>query len=449
MSTQFLQRPLVIDDTDTRVRYTAGGWFKATESRDDVGTFGPPYNSTLHGTKTNGNVSFAFEGTSVKVFGSIDTTGERDTTAYMTWECFVDQESMGLNRLPSHTGALDNNMLLCGQDALRRGPHELTVAVSINGGTFWFDYLQYIPYDAHPGDEAVLFDNRDPDIVYDTSWHSWGGSANSTTKYNSTMKINFTGTQLSWFGIVSGQESTSSSGSYSIDGGSPISFQIGKASSRYSSASMMYNQLFFMTPNLSAGSHNLLVTHAGNGQTVPLTLDHLVIANGSAVKIPRKANVGAIVGGVAGTLAFLFILFAAFLLWRKRQHHSKFGLPHAPNAEVTPFISYPPTSLYPSTISSSASNTLESKRGLFPQLRVDTSMPIPFQEMHKDRHVPQASTSGASSSRSSFQPSADTRSPSSPVRTPIQHYDSGIRLSAIQVDEALGIEEIPPTYRET
>ena len=52
-----------MDDVDSQIQYT-GPWFPDQGSQDSVGNFGPPYLSTMHGTKSNASLSFAFQGVS-------------------------------------------------------------------------------------------------------------------------------------------------------------------------------------------------------------------------------------------------------------------------------------------------------------------------------------------------------------------------------------------------
>ena len=61
MSTTSAPRLIIVDDDDPSIQYI-GPWFPDQGSRDDIGNFGTPYLSTLHGVKTNASLSFAFNG---------------------------------------------------------------------------------------------------------------------------------------------------------------------------------------------------------------------------------------------------------------------------------------------------------------------------------------------------------------------------------------------------
>lgn len=56
-----LRRWVVIDDTAPTINYI-GTWFQDTGNKDKIGTFGPPYLRTLHGTSGGGTVEFEFSG---------------------------------------------------------------------------------------------------------------------------------------------------------------------------------------------------------------------------------------------------------------------------------------------------------------------------------------------------------------------------------------------------
>lgn len=177
------------------------------------------------------------------------------------------------------------------------------------------------------------------------------------------------GTKLTWVGWTpSGYPTGKSQASYSVDGGPATAFDILGLPDR---SPALYNQHLFETPNLNPGEHTLTVTHGG--PSAPLTIDHLLIANGdillpgggttgdetqdessaaSGTAVPsdnkKPAPVGAIAGGAAGGAAFLIILVLFIILFLKRKKRKqrldrvdvlKGGVHFpAPIAQVTPFM---------------------------------------------------------------------------------------------------------------
>ena len=61
MSTTSAPRLIIVDDVDTNIQYT-GPWYPDQGSRDSVGNFGPPYQSTLHGVNSNASLTYRFNG---------------------------------------------------------------------------------------------------------------------------------------------------------------------------------------------------------------------------------------------------------------------------------------------------------------------------------------------------------------------------------------------------
>ena len=143
------------------------------------------------------------------------------------------------------------------------------------------------------------------------------------------------GVSLSWYGFIPVElPHTPSSATYSIDGETPISFLL--KGLPVNSGIPFYYQKFFETAQLSPTSHTLKVVYEGNNST-PLTLDYLIIQNGtssstttslptstgntvSATSTPNGSiPVGPIVGGVIGGLALVVFAILGFFLLRRRQ----------------------------------------------------------------------------------------------------------------------------------
>ena len=395
-------RMIVVDDTDPLFHYTEPEWFQDQGSQDNLGNFGPPFQHTLHGTNSNTSFSFSFQGvlfshlhvspshsyntgTSIQILGTnnrVNTTSGFDPS----WECFVDNVSIGSTQPFQYP---ENNWLLCQQLQLADGPHVVTVNVTqatAAGRTFWFDDATYTPSPNLSKDQAyVLVDNLDPDIVYGAGWAPLGTTANFTTQAGTEMSFNFTGVfycnifnvlissdnstagkGLSWFGFIPTELSHNpASATYAIDGGIPVTFRLNGLSQAASPT--IYNQIFFSTPELSAGPHSLHVVHRGTDKETPLTLDYIVVTNTSVPNTStphsvsktsniQKTPIGAIVGGIVGGIVLIIFALGA-LLWRRRRRRGVQILDDPrPQVEVSPLVV--PTYNSSSTgIQSSASNT--------------------------------------------------------------------------------------------
>ncbi|KDR73720.1 hypothetical protein GALMADRAFT_251531 [Galerina marginata CBS 339.88] len=329
-------RWVVVDDTDVNIQYSGDGrdWVQNQGSRDDVGNFGPPYKDTLHGTIMNASLSYSFSGTQVQIFGSNNPRNDSGVID-PTWECFVDNVRVP----PSDPFQFqENNWGFCGKGQLSDGPHVITVNVTVmKAQTFWFDSLQYVPSPSLALDQAaVLLDSFDPLLQYGPGWGALGGGANMTGQTNSIANIDFVGVSVSWYGFIPTElPHPATTASYAIDGGAPTSFVLRGLPA---SSATIYNQKFFETPTLTAGHHQLVVTYHGTSQTTPLTLDYLIIQNGTIPSsntttpgtspsgdshgsgpVKKSNNTAAIVGGIIGGLVLIAIAIAAYLYLRRRE----------------------------------------------------------------------------------------------------------------------------------
>ena len=149
------------------------------------------------------------------------------------------------------------------------------------------------------------------------------------------------------------------SATYSIDGGSPVSFNLPGLPPN--AGTTVYNQYFFTTPELPAGPHTLLVVHSGTPQLTPLTLSHLIVTNTSN-PIPAPSNsaqsasnshgggtsIGAIVGGVVGGITAIVLVLFLLFLYRRRQKRTGQGV--ALMSDPRPFMAPYELSYGPSTV---------------------------------------------------------------------------------------------------
>ena len=154
---------------------------------------------------------------------------------------------------------------------------------------------------------------------------------------HTALSLRLLGVSLSWYGFIPVElPFTPSQATYSIDGETPITFLL--KGLPVNSTTTVYNQKFFETAQLSPTSHTLKVVYEGTNST-PLTLDYLIIQNGtssstttsttslptstgsttSATSTPKSVPVGSIVGGVIGGLALIIFAILGFFLLRRRQ----------------------------------------------------------------------------------------------------------------------------------
>jgi hypothetical protein len=181
-----MSRRVIIDDANPSIQYS-GPWFEVDDSQLNTGAFGNPFQNTLHGVNVNANFSFPFSGMSrllycllssslrvtlssfsgsqVFVYGTTNASGTQDPT----WECFIDNTSIGSN---SASNISENNWTLCG-GGLQDGPHLLTVKANVSNQqqTFWFDQIQYAPSASVSLNQSLLrIDPRDSAIQYSSEW---------------------------------------------------------------------------------------------------------------------------------------------------------------------------------------------------------------------------------------------------------------------------------------
>ena len=203
-------RLVLVDDTDPNLRYY-GSWFVAQDTQPNTGSNGPPFENTLHGVNANASVCYSFSGmfrwlvclialslvygcfsgSKIVVLGTSITTNISGTQD-PTWECFVDNISIGWN-ISAGSGA-ENNWVLCQSD-LQDGPHVLTTNVTVlQEQIFWFDQIQYLPSSNVSLDNStVRVDSSDPAIQYGSGWTELGGFVNLTQTAGSTVTYDFFG----------------------------------------------------------------------------------------------------------------------------------------------------------------------------------------------------------------------------------------------------------------
>ncbi|KAH6890045.1 hypothetical protein BKA70DRAFT_1409027 [Coprinopsis sp. MPI-PUGE-AT-0042] len=349
-------RRVIVDDLDPLVQFDGGGWFSVNDAKDGLGNFGPTYLSTQHGTNSSAQLSFTFDGSVVKLFGTNNPRSDLDPD----WDCLVDGENIGKT---DPSGAVENRWIFCEWEDGTPGEHTLT------GRTFWVDGVEYTPSlgASVPTGSIISVPILDHAIKLGAGWGPLGGTANVTTKQGASAEVEFVGTRLSWWGFIPPQFARApTTASYSVDGGPATSFALkGLAEDQ----GTVYNQKFFETPLLPSGPHRVFVVHGGNGQTTPLTLTNLLIEGGNSTSpLPgdpsifapgsssppsesdgasttggSKPPIAAIVGGVLGGLAIITAtMIVAFFIIRRHRTNAR----SRANEYVVPFdsvVAHPPT----------------------------------------------------------------------------------------------------------
>ncbi|TFK23469.1 hypothetical protein FA15DRAFT_757239 [Coprinopsis marcescibilis] len=330
----------VVDDADPAITFE-GSWTEVSNDRfADVGVYGPAYLQGQHGTSSTGTVSFTFNGARVRLYGTNDVLNSSGVID-PSWTCDVD----GIEYPPREAWRLPiNNWAMCSVTLNTSGEHTFTLTATSEGTTFWVDYIEYIPNAALSAtiSPTVLIDDTDAAVRYlSGGWTAYEDETMMTLQPESTLSVTFVGTRIEWVGwYPSALPRGPSTGTYSIDGGSPVPFNIkGLASG----SETLYGQVFFEVGGLSSGFHELFVKH--NGPGAPLVLDYFRVEDGEILQptlggtqevgleegreitiagsttgagAGEKSNssgtsVGAIVGGVLGGLAALGII--ALLVW--------------------------------------------------------------------------------------------------------------------------------------
>ncbi|KAF9529503.1 hypothetical protein CPB83DRAFT_765016 [Crepidotus variabilis] len=336
------KRAIIVDDSHPSINYVGDSWISDQGSHDNKGNYGPPFKSTLHGTTSSASFSFQFSGTGIKVYGSNDKHND-SVISDPKWSCFIDQQSITASKPEKEA---QNHRHLCENNNLKPqdGPHTLTVNVTVaQNQTFWFDRIEYVPSSTVSLDDSlILIESNDAEFRYRDGWKK-SGTANMTKTNGASFEFGFTGISVTWFSwVLSGEPGNSTNGTWAIDGGSRTTFNINGHTADLKTT--QYNQKLFETPTLPMGQHNLSVVYNGNKDTIPLTLDYLVVQNGTSSttqtlsstgsKISndnhnndnppiQKSNVGAIVGSVIGSVSVLIILSILFIFLRRRRrsHH--------------------------------------------------------------------------------------------------------------------------------
>ncbi|KAJ7802224.1 hypothetical protein B0H14DRAFT_3488731 [Mycena olivaceomarginata] len=407
-------RQVLVDDTNPSIQYGPEGWFVADPSKLNVGNFGPIYNATSHATtSSNSTLSYSFNGTSILVQGTIDTSTDANNVTDPTWDCFVD----GIKLPPAKPSQFPENNW-----PLRKGQ------------AFYFDSLVYTPtLDAVFPSAVLIYVDGDTALNYSSGWKEAGEQVTQTQ--NAQVTLNFHGTSATLIGHIPEQfPPNATSASYTIDGGTPITFPL----------------------HWPSEPPNLTVTHGGDIDHTPLAVKYFYVTNTTgmspvqpSVSFPgpsaattsptspsssssRRSRTGVIAGGVVGGLVLLALL-AVLCFWRRRRKTRDLEAAATNPYPMAMADGAPPRSLL-SGGSSETSGT--SELGSVP--RVYKQMPVaPSSAVRGGSDVPWTSFLGKGVYNTS-------------VPVVLRHEDSGIRqIVPPSAATAPEIVELPPGYSLT
>ncbi|KAK7002193.1 hypothetical protein R3P38DRAFT_3604983 [Favolaschia claudopus] len=297
-------RQRIIDDTDPVIQYSPNDWSVADPQSLQTGNFGPIFHDTSHfSDSSNSSISFPFNanlidrltGTSISVYGTINTSTTNDITD-PTWDCLVDRVKIpnGQDTFASQ----ENNWLLCSQPNLPPGPHVLTIQVHSQGQPFYFDYLAYTPL-SPDSDASVGFQSADPEprrwvysptdaaVSFGPGWRPFGGE-NGTNEHGSQVSVSFYGTQIVPYGFIPTEFPHSASwATYTMDDGTPINFTLPGLSP--SATTTQYFMRLVTLHTVSSGLHTLVITYGGDLDHTPLCIGGFYVTDASTTQFPSES----------------------------------------------------------------------------------------------------------------------------------------------------------------
>ncbi|KAL0057027.1 hypothetical protein AAF712_016354 [Marasmius tenuissimus] len=298
--------------------------------------------------------TFTFEGGFIQVRGA-----KHSTDPFINYTCQIDNNT--IQSIPYNNDTLlTTNLVLCEQQ-LSEGRHNLTMNITNRDPgreVFWLDSVEYSPLDNASITKQVLkVDSSDiKSCSYHNDseeWHIFHKDFDSgiswTQSPNAVMSFKFTGTSVSVYGINFGSDPIrwdSTTGSYSIDGGQSILFEIPGTKPPPGLSTKVVareNQPYFETGLVNSGEHEMIITYHGNGTGNPqrLGIDYFYVANngvevngnfsgtgepgpGPKERADHKVPVGAVVGGILAGI-FGLIAFGGMTWLVKRRKRRRGG----------------------------------------------------------------------------------------------------------------------------
>ncbi|KAK1228800.1 hypothetical protein PQX77_008154 [Marasmius sp. AFHP31] len=380
-------RRIIVDDTDPRVTYDSGTWNFDASTFENIGIYGDPYNRTMRGTNSDkAGFTFSFEGDFIQIKGAKDnrkilrpSNSTFDSVDSLPgYTCQVD--GFSIQKVDYHSYIYDiTNNVLCEASDLSKGPHTLTMNITLNNPNsqiFWLDSIEYAYLEgADLSKEVVKIDASDPiSCMYNNDTGVWRreptGLFNATVVTGATMSFRFNGSSVSLYSFNEGSETDldRASGRYYIDNAGDTPFDI-PASKRLPSNQQnrtdWYNQHLFTSNQVGGGKeHEMVIAYTGvsnrSNLEQGLAIDYFYVTGAGTSGNPEgteggagggntrgsggssgvsKTPVGVIAGGVVGGVVSLLgiVGFIWLLMRRRRQRRDGLRELHSKGA-LDPFM---------------------------------------------------------------------------------------------------------------
>lgn len=335
----------MVDDPELNATYGGGQWGTATLFQWYGGTIVYPAFADSTSATVTGSVFLSFEGIAIAFGGN-------------TPKVFGDSQTLtvSIDGAPSYNTSYNDPtpqsyVQWYQSPILPEGTHNITLTHL--AGTA-LDYAVITAgQNTNLTGKTVIVDNEDPSIRFTGSWtrntdrfHSgyppdgypFHNSTHQSTKPGDNFIFRFSGTSLNIYGILDWANLGTVSASYTLDGATASqTYTVTTSSSMYQdSTTDEHNFLLYSNTTLTAGDHTLVVnvtkcvnqtfifdylTYQPSFSTLA-TMPNLTLpaaTNGTSHTSTTSTPVGAIVGGILGGLALLFLLIGAFLWFRKRK----------------------------------------------------------------------------------------------------------------------------------
>jgi hypothetical protein len=256
---------LLVDDFDTtRVTY-GSGWVNGGNSLRE-------YNGTTHAMSNKGGTfSFAFNGTKVGTYGTID-----QNTSSVPIECSIDGNNISVGAsIAAPSSEILYQELFCEGVVSDDKEHTFTLTVTedVSGARpLFLDYILYeIPTNSkndvipphNAGVSIVVDDTATDQVSFERAWQTGGvvpelqRTTHGTTANDARAIFKFTGTKVAAYGTVDLNGDDHWTTTYQVDAGPITTLD----SSTYSVTLPMHQMKFFESPSLEDGDHTLIITY--------------------------------------------------------------------------------------------------------------------------------------------------------------------------------------------